>query len=806
MNALDLPGPSVLHRAYGAEMGAFDELLGGDGAPRPHWARLLHAFGQLGPEDLEQRRRDARRLFRENGLTFSAGPGAASRPYDLDPIPHLVPPDAWAVLESGLRQRAQLLDAVLQDLYGPRHLLRQGVLPADLIYRHRGYLQGLVGAGGVDQALAFYGADVVRRGDGSFAVLGDRTQAPAGVGLALETRIVTSRILPNLIRASHVHRLASFFEHLRGAVVDLAPHQRLRPRIAVLASGISDPHYFDHAYLASYLGFPLLQAGDLTVREGRVWLRTIGGLKLLDVVLRRTGDQDSDALPVPDGETGVPGLGEAALRGEVALANGLGVSILEHPGLMPYLPQLARQVLGEDLKLPSVETWWCGTAPGRQHVLANLESMVIKPLDRSGQALWGGALSAEARDTLRRQIEADPETFVGQPAALEGTAATLVDGQLRPQAVLTRFFATRQGRDFEVMTGGFTRVAGPRGGPLAFGSELRGLCKDTWVLADETERHLIRWPRAVLRHAREVRDYGDPADAVALGRLIDGFCALTGVASNAFPHRDEVLLTLLLDEQQPGSLPQTLLRLGQAAEQLKDRWAPDASRVLDEIGQRLVQAQGLSPQALGAVEEALDPLITALLTFSGLSLESMTREQGWRFLMIGRRLERAQGTATLLLETLAEAPDSAAEPLLLESLLRAHDSVMTHRRRYRALLDPASFLEVLLLDEQNPRSVAFQLLELEALLQALPRSGRGLAPEQRALLEVRTALRLAEADTLAAQPVTGGAESRQRRALQSLLWTLLTGLSQTSSAVDDAYFLHLEAARPMALRGQGGRA
>ena len=471
--------------------------------------------------------------------------------------------------------------------------------------------------------------------------------------------------------------------------------------------------------------------------------------------------------------------------------------------------------------------------------------MVIKPIDRSGQALWGGALSSEARDDLRRQIEADPETFVGQPAALEGTAATLVDGQLRPQAVLTRFFATRQGRDFEVMTGGFTRVAGPRGGPLALGSELRGLCKDTWVLADETERHLIRWPRAVpevgpgapeqlpsrvadnlywvgryaeraeglarmaravLRHAREVRDYGDPADAVALGRLIDGFCALAGVTSDAFPHRDEILLTLLLDEQQPGSLPQTLLRLGQAAEQLKDRWAPDASRVLDEIGQRLVQAQGLSPQALGAVEEALDPLITALLTFSGLSVESMTREQGWRFLMIGRRLERAQGAATLLLETLAEAPDSAAEPLLLESLLRAHDSVMTHRRRYRALLDPASFLEVLLLDEQNPRSVAFQLLELEALLQALPRSGPGLAPEQRALLEVRTALRLAEAEALAALPVTGGAESRQRRALQSLLWTLLTGLSQTSSAVDDAYFLHLEAARPMALRGQGGKA
>jgi len=844
MNALDLPGPGVLHSGYGAEMGAFDELLGPDGAPRAHWARLLHAFGQLGPEDLEQRRRDARRLFRENGLTFSAGPGTASRPYDLDPIPHLVPPEAWAVLESGLRQRAQLLDAVLRDLYGPRHLLRQGVLPADLIYRHRGYLQGLVGAEGMEQALAFYGADVVRRGDGSFAVLGDRTQAPAGVGLALETRIVTSRILPNLIRASHVHRLASFFAHLRGAVVDLAPHQRLRPRIAVLASGISDPHYFDHAYLASYLGFPLLQAGDLTVREGRVWLRTIGGLKLLDVVLRRTGDHDSDALLVPGGETGVPGLGEAALRGEVALANGLGVSVLEHPGLMAYLPQLARQVLGEDLKLPSVETWWCGTAQGRQHVLANLETMVIKPIDRSGQALWGGALSREARESLRCQIEAEPETFVGQPAALEGTAATLVEGQLRPQAVLTRFFATRQGPDFEVMTGGFTRVAGPRGGPMALGSELRGLCKDTWVLADETERHLIRWPRAVpevgpgtpeqlpsrvadnlywvgryaeraeglarmaravLRHAREVRDYGDPADALALGRLLDGFCALAGVASDAFPHRDDVLLTLLLDEQQPGSLPQTLQRLGQAAEQLKDRWAPDASRVLDEIGQRLAQAQELSPQALGAIEEALDPLITALLTFSGLSLESMTREQGWRFLMIGRRLERAQGTATLLAETLAEAADSSAEPLILESLLRANDSVMTHRRRYRALLDPASFLEVLLLDEQNPRSVAFQLQELEVLLQALPRGKPGLAPEQRALLEVRTALRLTDAEALAAQPVTGGAESRQRRALQSLLEILLTGLSQASGAVDDAYFLHLEAARPMALRGQGGK-
>jgi len=836
--------PSVLHPAYGPEMGAFDELLAPEGQPRGHWARLLNAFGQLGPEDLEQRRRDAKRLFRENGLTFSAGPGEALRPYELDPIPHLIPPDAWAVLESGLRQRAQLLDALLQDFYGPRHLLRQGALPPELIFRHRGYLQGLVGAGGMGQALAFYGADVVRRADGSFAVLGDRTQAPAGVGLALETRIVTSRILPNLIRASHVHRLASFFEHLRDAAVAFAPHQRHQPRIAVLAPGVADPHYFDHAYLASYLGFPLLQAGDLTVREGRVWLRTIGGLKLVDVVLRRTADFDSDGLLNPGGAAGVPGLSEAALRGEVALANGLGVAVLEHPGLMPYLPQLARQVLGEDLRLPSMETWWCGTDQGRQHVLVNLKSMVIKPIDRSGQALWGGALSAAELEALRGRIEADPAAYVGQPAALESTTPSLVAGQLRPQAVLTRCFATRRGTGFEVMTGGFTRVAGPRGGPLALGSELRGICKDTWVLADETERHLIRWPRApvevgpgapeqlpsrvadnlywvgryaeraealarmaraVLRHARDVRDYGDLTDATALSRLLDGFCALAGAQPEAFAHRDEALLSLLLEARHPGALPHTLQRLQQAAEQLKDRWTPDASRVLDEIGQRLAQAQAGQPGDFGALEEALDPLITALLTFSGLSLESMTREQGWRFLMIGRRLERAQGTTVLLLETLAQAPDGAAEPLILESLLRAHDSVMTHRRRYRAFLDPVSFMEVLLLDEQNPRSVAFQLAELERLLEALPREQDDLSAEQRALLEIRTALRLAQAEALVALPVTGGAEARHRRGLENLLYPLLQGFHQISSAVDDAYFLHLEAARPMALRGQGAK-
>lgn len=843
------PSGALVAASYGDTMGPFDELCtpaGAEGGPlRAHWKRLLGAFQQLGGPDLEARRLEARRLFRENGVSYSVtsdgSPG--ERPLELDPVPCLVPAEDWARIESGLDQRARLLDAILKDLYGPRHLLRGGMVPPSLIFRHSGFLRSADGALRAEgHALTLYAADVVRDREGRFRVVSDRTQAPAGAGLALETRIASSRILPNLIRATHVHRLARFFRLLRGHLAARAPHQKLDPRIVVLAGGVDDPSYFDHAYLASYLGFPLVEGPDLTVRDGRLWLRTIEGLKLVDGVVRRVADRLCDPLELdPASQVGIPGLLQTMRRGELALVNPIGAGVLENPGLLPYLPRICRQFLGEELQLDSAPTWWCGTSDGLSHVLAHLHELVIKRIDRAGGSVWGGALDAEALASWRDRLRADPEAWVGQAPAAEATTPALVQGQLTPWRAVTRCFVSASEEDFAVMPGGFTRVTPPGEIPGGLSAGLQGVCKDTWVLAADTERHLILWPttvaeprqsileslpsraaeslywvgryaeraeyhtrlaRTALRRFQDSRDYGDPSDTGAVAILLRALKVLaTGQGGDGAPGTlggvdfvETTLLETVRDASLEGSLAWTFRRFEGAALAVRDRWSADTWRVIDDIAEALDGDPGFAPSGLAALEATLDRLVAALMSFTGLTMESTTQEHGWRFLMIGRRIERARNLVGLLQATVLREAGDGVEYALLEGLLAANESLMTHRRRYRAALDIGSAVQVLLLDPANPRSLAWQVLGLEQLVAALPRDPglRGMSVDQRALLEASTRVRLAEARELATPGIPRGPDAHRRLRLASFLEDVDGCLERASVALDQSYFTHVE--------------
>jgi uncharacterized circularly permuted ATP-grasp superfamily protein/uncharacterized alpha-E superfamily protein len=841
------PGP-LLSPQYASQMAAFDELCapaGAEGGPiRGHWKRLFGSFQQLGGEDLEARRQEARRLFRENGVSYSAaGDGTPrERPFELDPVPYLVPAEAWARVDSGLNQRARLLDAILKDLYGPRHLIRGGMVPPELIFRHGGFLLPADASLGEGRpALTLYAADVVRDRDGDFRVVSDRTQAPAGAGLALETRIATSRILPNLIRTTHVHRLARFFRLLRDNLAAHAPHQKLDPRIVVLAQGAEDPNYFDHAYLASYLGFPLVEGPDLTVRDGRLWLRTIEGLKLVDTVVRRIADHLCDPLELdPSSQVGIPGLLQVMRRREVAMVNPLGAGVLENPGLTPYLPRIARQFLGEDLKLESVPTWWCGTEEGLSHVLSRLDELVIKHIDRSRAAVWGGALSAAELARLRERLRADPAAYVGQLPGGEATTPALVEGELRPHRAVTRCFVSAVDEDFIVMPGGFTRVTPP--GEIANGlsAGLQGTCKDTWILASEEERHLILWPtaaseprqslmealpsraaeslywvgryaeraeylarlaRTALRKFHDSRDYGDPSDTGSLAILLRALKVLsTGQAAEMPPGTlggidfvEATLIETVKDATLEGSLASTFKSLQNAALSVRDRWSADTWRVIDDVGEALETDPRFAPGGLAALEDTLDRLVSALMSFTGLTMESTTHENGWRFLIIGRRIARARSLIRLLQSTVLREAEEGIEYQLLESLLFANESVMTHRRRYRAALDIASATQVLLLDPTNPRSLAYQVLELQELLQALPHDQTaGMPADQRAMLEAATLVRLAEARQISASSSTAGPDAHRRQRLAKFLDKIDGLLGNAAAALDQSFFTHVE--------------
>ncbi len=837
----------LLSSTYLDDRGVYDELWTNQEGSRKHqvrghWQALLSSFQQLGGRDLEARRQEARRLFRENGVSYSALADGerGRRPWELDPVPFLVPADYWAKIEGGLAQRARLLDAILKDLYGPRHLIRGGMVPAELIYRHPGFLLQADGTlAHEERALTLYAADVVRTAEGEFHVVADRTQAPAGAGLALETRIACSRILPNLIRATHVHRLASFFRTLRNDLALRAPHQKLDPRIVVLGQGASDPTYFDHAYLASYLGFPLVEGEDLTVRESHLWLRTIEGLKLVDMVLRRVPDALCDPLELDPGSTaGIPALLEVMRRANVGMVNPLGAGILENPGLLPYLPRIARQFLGEDLKLASTPTWWCGQPEGRAYVLEHLDELLIKSIERGRRPVWGGDLSSEELAQWRARIERDPGLYVGQEAGVSATTPGLVHGELRPQSAVTRCFVAAREDAFLVMPGGFTRVTtrGEIAGGLA--GSLQGTCKDTWVLASEEEKHLISWPaktspsfvvayeslpsraaeslywvgrhaeraefltrlaRSALRKFNESRDYGDPADSGCLAILLYALKVLSTGRSSAAPTLssgsefvENTLLETVRDATLEGSLAATFRALERSALSVRDRWSTDTWRVIDEISETLEEQRRLPRAGLVALEDTLDRLVSALVGLTGLTIESTTHEHGWQFLMIGRRMERARNLILLMQSTVMREAEEGIEHQLLEALLIANESVMTHRRRYRAALDIASAVQVLLLDGSNPRSLAYQVTELAKHLDALPREDgtrRGLAVDQRALLQATTLVRLADASTLL--PADSG-QPHQRDALAGFLAAIDSELETAIAALDQAFFTHVQ--------------
>ncbi|MGB5442027.1 MAG: circularly permuted type 2 ATP-grasp protein, partial [Gammaproteobacteria bacterium] len=373
-------GDSQVCPAYRSQPTGFDEMCTGQGKVRKHWRYLVGALDAMGPDVLRQRQQDSVRMLRSDGATYNiyADEDGLNRTWPLDPVPLLVSSNEWASIESGLMQRAELLNLILQDLYGPRSLIKKGLIPAQLVYADSGFLRPCMAppAGGT-AGLSLYAADLVRSADGQFRVLKDRTQAPSGMGYALENRTVMSRLIPSLFRDSHPHRLAPFFRRLRESLAALAPAAvNGEPRVVIMTPGPLNEAYFEHLYLANYLDYTLIEGTNLTVRDGRVWLKSVSGLEPVDVIIRRVDDHYCDPLELrPDSLLGVPGLVEVVRRGRVAIANPLGSGILENPGLMAFLPRIARHLLGQELRLPSVATWWCGQPAELDYVLANLSSL-----------------------------------------------------------------------------------------------------------------------------------------------------------------------------------------------------------------------------------------------------------------------------------------------------------------------------------------------------------------------------------------------------------------------------------------------
>ncbi len=823
-----------LFGGYGFPVSAFDEMCATAGDVREHWSYLVSALSDLGGAELQRRREEAWRQIRDNDVTFNiyGDPRGMGRPWDLDLIPLLIGSEEWRVIETGLMQRAELLNLLLHDIYGPRTLLQKGLLPPELVYAHPGFLRPCVGVPlPGPRSLLLYAADLARSPDGQVQVLSDRAQAPSGAGYALENRMVVSRVLPSLFRDSHVHRLANYFRTVRQALNRLSPSPEDEANIVLLTPGPANEAYFEHAYLASYLGYTLVQGGDLQVRDGRVCLMTLDGLRPVDVILRRMDDSYCDPVELrEESYLGVPGLANVARTGRVGIANPLGSGLLDTPALLPFLPALSRHLLGEDLRLPSVPSWWCGNPGDRDYVLANLERLVIKPIHpRVGfRLLFGSDLSKAERADLTARIRARPHLFVGQVPLAMSTVPVLMEDGVEPRRSVLRSFLVADEHEYHAMPGGLTRVSADAD-RLLVSNQAGGASKDTWVLATEPERHTSLWLESrqarhvfttsgelpgrvadnlywlgryaeraeftsrLLRLALQFLITGESEDSGCLECLLAALnvqaprLPLTGSATDASASaREHELLSLICEEQRPGSLSQTLNALLLAARSVRDRLSNDTWRVINDIDEELRSLQHLNAAQLIDALDEMDNLVQAFTAFSGLMQENMTRGRGWLFLDMGRRIERTLLTTGLLRSLLVPAREQLLETMLLESLLSAVDSLMSYRRRYRQGLQVDRLLELIIYDERNPRSLAYQLSRMEEHVGDLPREqDKGIRSElNRLTLEAATLVRLADVQRLA----EAAADSQRRELLEQFLVVLGMRLPALSDALTEAYF------------------
>jgi uncharacterized circularly permuted ATP-grasp superfamily protein/uncharacterized alpha-E superfamily protein len=802
---------SALLAGYTPIPGVHDEMMGGDGKPRPVWRALLERLAAMGPATFGAGFAAADRHLSDAGVFFRVydAAGGQERPWPLSHLPLVLSPEDWKRLEAGVVQRARVAEAVLKDVYGPADLVRRGVLPAAVVAGSPEFLRPLVGvepAGG--RHLRFYAVDLGRGPNGDWWVLSDRTQAPSGAGYALENRLALSRAFPDLFEAMNVERLAGFFQTFRSELSRL--NRRAEARVSLLTPGRLNETYFEHAYLARYLGFLLLEGEDLAVRDGVVHVRTVEGLRRVDVLWRRLDGDFADPLELRGASRlGVPGLVDAARRGSVVLANALGSGFMESRALMGFMPALAKAVLGENLTLPNVATWWCGQARERRIVEAQFDRMVIASAfgnELPGTAGLGTTVGADLDPATRAAVLGMLETrgldIVGQEAVQLSAMPAFVEGRLEPRPFVLRLYAVAVGDDdWMVMPGGFCRVSDARDA-RAISLQEGARTADAWVVAEgevmpqtllppadrvKVRRTIGTLPSRAADNLFWLARYAERIDATLrlvralLMRVVEGgtspevILGLVKLLDPIGPGEDEpeadpaeLALAVLTDRQRRGSVPVLADGALAAASAIRDRLAPDAYALVAELTAQI----GAVPETIGpgdALEVSRDALHT-LSAFAGLSQENMNRLLGWRFQEIGRRIERAVATARFVGAFLdIDAPGA------LDVMLELGDSQIAYRTRY-VMAARAPVVDLLVLDPNNPRSMAFQALLLVEHVGALPGAEVDRRPGEALRLAVRLRARLE----------TASPEEFDR----SLLWDSISDLYALSDAVAGRYFGH----------------
>ncbi|UAY51306.1 circularly permuted type 2 ATP-grasp protein [Ferruginibacter albus] len=817
----------------------YEGLSGNDEILSRHWHTFFQSFNKLGYKEVNSRNDALLRLLKENGVTYNiyGDPKGLNRPWELDLLPYIISEKEWHLMETGLTQRAELFNLILKDIYGEQQLIKNGLLPMELVYRHPGFLRECVGINLPHKSnLVLYAADMAKSNDGKIWIVTDRTQAPSGSGYAWENRAAMIRILPELFNGLTVRHQQPYFTALSNALSNMAPHNNHHPRIVILTPGPNNETYFEHSYMASLLGYTLVQGNDLLVKDNYVWLKTLEGLEKVDVIMRRVDDIFCDPLELKnDSQLGVPGLLQAVRSGNVSIANPLGSSVLENPGFMPFLENICRYYFDTDLVMHNIASWWCGQPKELKYVLDNLSSLVVKRIYRETGAPTstdGSELSSKELEALALRIKADPQLYVGQEKVGITPVPSLVDGKILSRNTLFRSFMVNNSNEYTLLAGGLSRTSAEEGN-FVISNQLGGLSKDTWVIGTEPERTIVgsvsepsiedleyatpvlpshtaenlywvgRYTERVLGNARFFRtvvQYITEGNRLQAKNNIEterrllkaltqytythpGFAKSIRLMEKPLPELKDVLL----NENRAGSLKYNYQFFKNTVYAVREHWSTDAWRLLrgmEELWQNIPDTENVN---LGMIDP-LNQLITSMMAFMGLNRESISREQGWLILDAGRKIEYSLLLINMIMSMLVTRYKDEIEYNLQEAFLVSNESLVSYRYKYKAHIQLPLVLELMLFDANNPRSLAYQLERLHVSIYSLPDKVEegDLAEHKKLLLELQELMEMAHK----AQLTSIEANKKKYKRLEAFLTEAGDLLQTINNAISKRYFKH----------------
>ncbi len=828
-----------LLESYKNKINTYDEILDQNGQVKPHWGNLFNTIENIGMDVLELKNQDIINKLKENGVTYNVYESnvGSNRPWKLDPIPFIIHQNEWRQIENGLVQRAHLLDLILKDLSGPQLLIKKSIIPPELVFDNSGFLLPCFDIKQkLHTQLLLYACDMARGPDGNMWILDNRTQSPSGSGYALENRTVIAKVFPELNKNTYRRRLSPYFYNLQKTVANLGAVSNEEPTVVFLTPGPGSETYFEHVYLATYLGYILVQGSDLLVRDGFVWLKSIDKLERVDVIIRRVDDEWMDPLELNQNSLlGVPGLLNAIRLRNVSVINPPGTSVLESYGLMAFMQNICDFFLNEKLILNSVATWWCGQQKELDFVIQNLHKLIIKKSNRKQgfKTVYGRQLNESELHELKNTILKSPKEFIAQEEVSLSTTPSYVDGKIEPRLASLRAFLVSDGANYKVMQGGLTRSSAVKD-KFVISNRLGGIAKDTWIVTDSPDE--FNEQLVITKNSNNTSSFSitsrNAENLFWVGRLCERTLSTTNFLKiiidrfnenvshknkkhpdffiillkslthltltypgfvdeendAVFKNPDKEIFELICNSEKPGSLTNNINALIYTINQVSETWNLGTRRIINLMGESLTVLKKSEKNSFNQINDELNKLHTRLFGFNGILLETLPRDTGFYLLEAGKNIERILSLISVMRSSFSFENTIETENIIIEAVLENHHLLQQYRYINKSNVDLVAVLNMIFLDENLPYTLSFLLDDLSKCLSKLPRSSENnrMNLAEKTVLRTIAIVKLVDAELL----VKTEKKSLHRKNLDETMVEIFDLISMVSSNLTSMYFHH----------------